>query len=403
MISVLFIAIMGFSMNSEGHDLTKIQQGNGEKPVLIFQNMISENHNNWHHFVGNPILRPEASYELWMDGGNLYAPAILKRGDQYWMWYGAQNRSGHDQIHLAFSDDGVNWSRYENNPVIPVEDANHVNDPTVLEVEGTFYMYYTCAPTTEMDRIHLATSTDGMNWEKRGEVIASGPIGTWDSLKVGRPSILYEDRRFKLWFDGTEADPENPDKIRPGTGRHIGFATSSDGIKFAKEPEPIYLNSGAIDIAHVGNEYIMLFESGAGTHWAAGTSETKLEYRGLLLPKSGESYDRYGQVTPMLLMKDGKWTGIYYGAAEGLPESGAANWNRNRIGAAFPQKSVELYSLSGEKIPAIYRALDRSTLQIELPKGFALDSLHLKIMDGEAALYDGVLKDINGGDIFRLD
>jgi len=54
----------------------------------------------WHHYVGNPVLRPEAAYELWMEDGNLYAPAILKREGRFWMFYGAQNPEGHDQIHL---------------------------------------------------------------------------------------------------------------------------------------------------------------------------------------------------------------------------------------------------------------------------------------------------------------
>ena len=53
--------------------------------------LLSEKHQGWHHFVGNPVLQPEELYEMWMGGGNLYAPAILKRDDGFWMWYGAQN------------------------------------------------------------------------------------------------------------------------------------------------------------------------------------------------------------------------------------------------------------------------------------------------------------------------
>ena len=402
MFGILSIFIMGIAANPGNGTLIKVHSGDGEIPTLILRNMLSQEHHNWHHFVGNPTLRPEAPDELWMDGGNLYAPAMLKRDDEYWMWYGAQNREGHDQICLAISDDGVNWKRYEDNPVILAGGANHVNDPTIAEVDGTFYMYYTCAPTREMDRINLATSTDGMRWRLHGEVISPGDIGTWDSLKVGRPSVLHEDGVFKLWFDGTEADPEHPDRVRPETGRHVGFATSSDGLNFRKEPEPIHWNAGAIDVGHVGDKYIMLSESGAGTHWSSGNSETVLQYRGLLLPTSGEIYDRYGQVTPMLLVEDGRWTAIYYGAAEGLPESGAANWNRNRIGVAFPQKSVEIYSSSGERLSIRFRALDRMTVQVDFPETSVPNSFHLRILDGEAILFDGVLNNVRGGDILNL-
>lgn len=395
--------MMFFAINSENFKLTKISMGDRSKPVLIFGNMGSEKHKNWHHFIGNPVLKPEAPYELWAGYGNLYAPAILKRDGKFWLWYGAQNTEGHDQIHLAFSDDSIHWQRYENNPVIPVGNANHVNDPTVVNVNGTLYMYYSCAPVTEMDRIHLATSSDGMHWELCGEVISPGSIGDWDSLKVGRPSVIYEDGKFKVWYDGTEADPEHPDHIRPGTGRHVGFAVSSDGFKFTKEPKPVYLNSGAVDVIHLGDNYVMLFESGIGTHWAMGKNETHFDYQGLLLPKSGEVYDRYGQVTPMFLMENGHWTAIYYGAAEGLAESGPANWNCNRIGVAFPQKNIEIHSLSGEKIPIICRALDRKTIQVEFPENYVPASFNLIIKDGDETLFNDVLGNMRGGDTYELN
>ncbi len=400
-LALVSIMVTAIAINSGSGDLIEVKKGDGKSAVLTIRNMLSRTQQNWHHFIGNPVLKPEAPYELWMGGGNLYAPAILKRDDRFWMWYGAQNPEGHDQIHLAFSHDGIDWDRYEDNPVIPVGEANHVNDPTVVEVGGTFYMYYSHAPTGEMDRIHLATSDDGMRWQPRGRVISPGPINTWDSLKVGRPSVIYEDGTFKLWYDGTEADPEHPNRIRPGTGRHVGFARSWDGYSFQKESQPVYHNAGAVDVAHIGDQYIMLHESREGTHWAAGRTETSFEHKGLLLPRSGEAYDRYGQVTPMLLVEDGCWTAIYYGAAEGLPEQGAADWNRNRIGVAFPQKSVGVRLLSGEQVSMQSRALDRTTVQVEFPETPTPSPLHLRILDGKTAIFDAVLNDVRGGDIYE--
>jgi predicted GH43/DUF377 family glycosyl hydrolase len=399
-VSLVMISIMVYTC-SDGTTLEKVKYGDGKSQKLIFHGVAPSSYNNWNHHVSNPVVKPKMPYEMWMDSGNLYAPTILKKDGQFWMWYGAQDSQGHDQICLAFSDDGIKWRRYENNPVIPVGDNNHVNDPTVVVANGKFYMYYTCAPEKEMDIIYLATSDDGIHWELHGEVISTGKLGSWDSLKVGRPSVIYEDGIFKVWFDGTEADPDNRDKMRHGTGRHVGFARSSDGINFDKEPEPIYMNSGAVDVAHVGNEYIMLFESQQGTHWAVGKTETQFEYKGLLIPKSGESYDRYGHVTPTLLMEEGKWTAVYYGAAEGLEKSSAADWNRNRIGMAFPQLKIETYSLSGEKLDIACKALSKESLELHFAVTIS-DSIRLRVLDGETILLDNILEDIQGGEVFLL-
>ncbi|MBD3181781.1 hypothetical protein GF312_05780 [Candidatus Poribacteria bacterium] len=295
----------------------------------------------------------------------------------------------------------MKWRRYEDNPVIAAGSNNHVNDPTVVLAKNKFYMYYTRAPEREMDVINLATSDDGINWKSEGEVISPGELGSWNSLKVGRPSAIYEDSLFKVWFDGTEADPDNPDKICPGTGRHVGFAFSSDGINFDKKPEPIYMNSGAVDVAHVGDDYIMLFESREGTRRAVGKSETRFEYKGLLIPRSGDSYDRYGHVTPMVLVEENNWTAVYYGAAEGLEKSGMADWNRNRIGMAFPQLKIEAFSLSGEKLDNVCRSLNKESLELRFKTPIP-DSIRLSILDGKTILMDKVLENIQYGDEFLL-
>lgn len=60
-----------------------------------------------------------------------------------------------------------------------------------------------------------------LNWEK----YESNPVmqvepGSWYSWNVFFPVVIYEENTFKMWFCGSN---ENP-------GRHIGYATSTDGL-----------------------------------------------------------------------------------------------------------------------------------------------------------------------------
>ncbi|MBD3182547.1 hypothetical protein GF312_09665, partial [Candidatus Poribacteria bacterium] len=96
-ISLIMISIMVYTC-PDGLTLEKIKEGDGKGRKLIFHGVDSDSYTNWNHHVSNPVLKPEKAYEMWMDTGNLYSPAILKKDGQYLMWYGAQNPQGHDQI-----------------------------------------------------------------------------------------------------------------------------------------------------------------------------------------------------------------------------------------------------------------------------------------------------------------
>ncbi|MHA1371273.1 MAG: hypothetical protein ACTSWN_13715 [Promethearchaeota archaeon] len=286
------------------------------------------------------ILEPTLDSEMGGDDlhGNLYAADIIINNGIYMMWYGAQSKTGHDGIHFATSEDGIHWKKY--GVVIEPGSNNHVNDPSVVLVDGVFYMYFSVAPVDELDEIWMATSNDGINWAIHGRVLGPDDSG-WDSLKVGRPSVLYQDGMFKMWFDGSEKDPENPTMPKPGTGRHVGYATSNDGYNWTKWPgNPVFYNSGAVDVEYFDEKYIVVEEWQQGILWRIGNNETDWESRSrVLFHKTNTTFDMYGQVTPFILLQDGKWIATYTGAATW------ETWNRNRIAVWYPMKNVSLYSI----------------------------------------------------------
>jgi len=267
-----------------------------------------------------------ASTEAPHGEGNLYAPEIVKHGGEFLMFFGGQGKDGHDRIHLATSKDGGKWEHQ--GVVFAVEKANHVNDPSVVVVDGRLYMFYTLAMTGITDSIGLAISKNGRTWQDEGVVLAPSAAPAWDSLLVGRPSVLREGNEFKMWYDARKDLPVgSPDPTAPkatDSRRYVGYATSSDGKIWQRRAEPVYgENAGGIHVSRLGDGYVMLIESGEGVRWAYGPDGLKWETKGLLLPKDDDDAP-FGHVTPFLFTEGGRME-LCYGAAA------ARTWDHNSI------------------------------------------------------------------------
>jgi hypothetical protein len=292
------------------------------------------------------VLKGERDTELAPHGeGNVYAPDVLREGNRYRMWYGAQGRDGHDRIHYAESRDGAAWVR--RGVVLADDGANHVNDPSVVKVDGIYYMYYTRAGKDVVDRIDVAVSADGMAWEPKGVALAAGPPGAWDALSVGRPAVIHEGGLFRMWYDGRKDFPPGaPVKGVPKSSashRGIGYATSRDGFHFTRQTAtPVFGNdAGGVDVKRIDGRLVMAYESRDGTRFATSNDGLAWTDEGLLVPKSGTDIDAYGHVTPNLLVDaDGQARWLYVGGAR------AATWDRNVI-ARFP-----IPPRRGQRIPS---------------------------------------------------
>jgi hypothetical protein len=271
-----------------------------------------------------------ASTEAPHGKGNLYAPDILRYGGEYLMFFGGQGKDGHDRIHLATSANGGQWS--PQGVVFEVRGANHVNDPSVVVSGDRLFMFYTLAMSGITDSIALAISTNGRKWEDQGVVLAPSDSPAWDSLLVGRPSVIVEDGVFRMWYDGRKDLPiGSPDATAPKAAesrRFIGYAVSKDGRNWKRNPEPVFgENAGGVDVKRAGELLVMVIESRGGTLWASSKDGLKWEPRGLLLAKDGTA-EAFGHVTPFLFKREDRWN-LYYGAAS------ATTWDANAISRAI--------------------------------------------------------------------
>jgi hypothetical protein len=278
-----------------------------------------------------PVIRGEGGSQCAPHGrGNVYAAELLRSAGGVQMWFGGQGRDGHDRIHLAVSTDAIQWQ--QRGVVLEDHSANHCNDPSVVHANGQFFMFYTRAGSGVTDEIAVATSADGEHWELRGTALASGKPGTWDCFSVGRPSVLFSNGVFRMWYDGRKDLPTNaPDINAPKSStsqRHVGYATSRDGLHWERHGnDPVYdHDAGGIHVLPVGDHLAMLIESRMGTEAAISRDGIDWQRIGLLVERADLPAERHGHVTPFLLPDaDAGGATLFYGAAA------APSWDANSI------------------------------------------------------------------------
>ena len=175
------------------------------------------------------IVEPRETKEHWED--NINRPSILKKDGVYHLWYtGQYNASyttGQSWLFYATSTDGVHFTRYRNEPVLSAEEPWEkvaVMCPHVIwdEEENLFKLWYSAGEQYEPDAIGYATSPDGINWTKysNNPVFKSDPASAWETVKVGGVQIFKKDGWYYNFYIG----------YKTVDIAQIGIARSRDGI-----------------------------------------------------------------------------------------------------------------------------------------------------------------------------
>src|SRR6267143_368932 len=168
------------------------------------------------------------------------APAQV--GSSIYMYYrtyfnSANKKSpSNGEIGLAISTDGgASFTLYNNGaPVVSRGatcdwDGLEVISPSVVIVKGVWYMVYEgrnsdlpppaspCSSAqTDLGDVGLATSTDGLIWNKKGIIIHHG-LG-FETYNIGTPSVEYFRSKFYVFYHGFDGVSSS----------HLGFASGTD-------------------------------------------------------------------------------------------------------------------------------------------------------------------------------
>ncbi len=208
---------------------------------------------NWQNKTTTPVLNTGAAGS-W-DGNAVSPAAVIKDGNYYKLYYNGVTQSfGRSYIGLATSTDGINWEK-STSPVFTGDSINeyYLITEAVLKVNNTYYLYYTSAPEYDYYKtvINLATSTDGINWTKYAGNPVMAPGFSWEGTGVFYPSVIYDQNKFLMVY-------ENSSRSKFGT------AVSEDGKNWTKKSEtPAFSNYTTLK-KYIQIDYPCLIKTGSG-------------------------------------------------------------------------------------------------------------------------------------------
>lgn len=157
---------------------------------------------NWTRYEGNPVLRKTSG--AWDNEGAGGQHKVIKAGSKYYMYYkGFGNQSpGWTFYGMAESNDGIHWIKKGKilSPDPRVGDTLTFRNMCAFKVDNNYCIMFTMV---EHLNLFLASSKDGKSWVKNGLVFAHGytPNG-YDEKWATSPSILVEGNTIRMWYEG---------------------------------------------------------------------------------------------------------------------------------------------------------------------------------------------------------
>lgn len=195
---------------------------------------------SWQPNPFNPVLR-EGPAGRW-DSGHIETPCVISNSGEFWLYYAATpdsaaNDGAYLKIGLATSQDGETWIRHTGNPMLERGlpgswEERQIESPCVIKTDSLFYLWYTGIDAAWKIHVGLATSIDGVNWQKYpGNPVFSPSRGSdWDSVGVYAPQVRWLNDRFVMLYTGLVFSQTGYDF----TNTNTGLASSKDGIHWIR-------------------------------------------------------------------------------------------------------------------------------------------------------------------------
>jgi predicted GH43/DUF377 family glycosyl hydrolase len=194
----------------------------------------SANGINWNTIGTAPVLVPGLS-GTW-DSHFVVPAVVLKINSLYKMYYlGSTVDYGPLSIGLATSIDGIHWEKYSTPVISPNNQYLTVGLTDIVVKDSVYYGYFNyTTPTSSISKMGLISSFNGINWTFYSGNPVLSPSLTWEGGNISNPTVIYSNNQFKMIYSNSGQNA-------------FGMATSNDGFTFIKQAQPIFKITDAVN------------------------------------------------------------------------------------------------------------------------------------------------------------
>jgi predicted GH43/DUF377 family glycosyl hydrolase len=157
---------------------------------------------------GAPVLAggPRGSWDERAAGD----PHVIEGGEWLYMFYLGEDRARRQRLGMARSRDGIDWEKQRSSPVLELGgdgefDENGLGEPAVWKAGGRWWMLYTGRDRKERRAMGMAYSDDGVRWERMKDGLVLRGAAAWNSQVACDATVVFESGKLRVWYGGGDA------------------------------------------------------------------------------------------------------------------------------------------------------------------------------------------------------
>jgi predicted GH43/DUF377 family glycosyl hydrolase len=240
---------------------------------------------HWTRQVSEPVLSAKALSGTNLHGSNLFVTSALVEADGTWDLYfytlSGNTFNGPGEIGRATAPAPTGPWIIDPDPVLSPGPAGawdevQVNAPDVLKTDDGYVMYYDAHGNGTNSMIGMATSSDGVHWQKYDDPATSDPAfaesdpvlkvsdGGWDSTRVIDPNVVQTPDGWQMIYLATSGSG----KFTKGEFA-FGAAVSPEGVQWTRSnlnpvlsnrDHPKWLQAFLATLLYVDGTYFLYFD-----------------------------------------------------------------------------------------------------------------------------------------------